>query len=41
MYVFKAEVAELVDATDSESVGGNPVEVRLFSSAPRAMFSLN
>ena len=28
-----ADVAELVDATVSEAVGGNPVEVRVLSSA--------
>lgn len=30
----KALVAELVDALDSGSSGGNPVEVRFLSSAP-------
>lgn len=36
-YIFFsfAEVAELVDALDSGSSGGNPVEVQVLSSAPR------
>jgi hypothetical protein len=32
--VFSARVAELVDAHDSGSCGGNPVEVRFLSRAP-------
>ena len=34
-----ADVAELVDALDSGSSGGNPVEVRFLSSAPKLKFS--
>ena len=34
LLIYKAEVAELVDAHDSGSCEGNLVEVRVFSSAP-------
>src|SRR5438067_7044359 len=34
-----AEVVELVDTPDSGSGGGNPVEVRVLSSAPRRPWS--
>ena len=33
MILIEAEVAELVDAADSKSAGGNPVGVRLPPSA--------
>src|SRR5437763_7351357 len=38
-YWRPAEVVELVDTPDSGSGGGNPVEVRVLSSAPRRPWS--